>query len=221
MPLIDRMLVVVPMAPGVKPVRMATYASVAHLQWPGSLDVVWLRDDQPTKPHNANLADKLNQAARLVLACDYAGMLIVEADMIVPADALNCLAAVDADIVYGLYCSRTAGSHPWLYCHQVDKYGSTWPTVAERQAAWGQIVPSGGIGTGCTLISRAALEVLPPFRGDDAGGFAPDWYLAIEAPRYGLEQRHHLGVVCGHVIDNQHVFWPGPDKSELFRIDHY
>lgn len=221
MPGTDRILVVVPMAPGASPVRMQTYSTVAQLRWHGPLDIVWLRDDQPIKPHNCNLADKLNQAAQLAIAGDYAGMLIVEADMIVPPDALLCMAEVDADIVYGLYCSRTAGGHPWLYCTHVDEFGSTWPSVAQRVAAWRRVVPSAGIGTGCTLISLKALTRLPEFRGDDAGGFAPDWYLAIDAARLGLTQAHHMGVVCGHIIDADHVLWPDVDKPDLYRIDAY
>ena len=53
MPATNRILVVVPMAPGDQPIRMATYAAVAQLQWPQPLDVLWLRDDQPDKPHVA------------------------------------------------------------------------------------------------------------------------------------------------------------------------
>lgn len=219
MPGTDRILVVVPMAPGHNPVRMQTYGTVTQLQWPTPLDVLWLRDDQPAKPHNVNLADKFNQAKRLVLAGDYAGMLIVEADMIVPADALLRLAEVDADIVYGLYCSRTAGGHPWLYCTHLDEYGSLWPNAATLRSQWGTVQPSAGIGTGCALLSAHALAQLPDFRGDDAGGFAPDWYLALDAARLGLRQAHHLGVVCGHIMDVERVLWPDVASPTLYRID--
>lgn len=210
-----KVLVVVPMAP--KPPRLyaATYASIVELQCDGHLDIIWMRHDG-SDGHYSDLADKLNGAAAVAQWGGYDAMLIVEYDMIVPPDALQKLLQVDADIAYGLYCSRVTAGHNWLMVDDIDDYSITWPTDAERRASWGNVVTSCGVGTGCTLIRTDALENLA-FRIGTTG--APDWSLATDAKRLGLRQAHHCGVVCGHIMDERRILWPDPDQPEMYRID--
>lgn len=214
----ENLLVVVPMYPGTEPVRASTFASVAGLQWNGRLDVLWMRNDSPVGGwHYVDLADKLNRAAQIALQGRYAGMVVIEADMVVPSNALQRLYEVDAEIVYGLYCSRTSRGHQWLLAKGIDEQGVQWPTRDELRGYWGSVVQSSGVGLGCTLIKREALLSVA-FR-TVMHGFAPDWYLAVDAQEDGIRQAHHCGVVCGHVLDDRRVVWPDPDATDLYRIE--
>lgn len=209
-------LVVVPMGQGNKRVYQATSYSVSHLQWDGRLDTILMHSDpQAQKAHYYDLADKLNAAAEMVMLHGYDALFIIEYDMVVPEDALVKLASVDADVVYGLYCLRTTTTHQWLVARELDEDRVTWVSNVELAGSWGKVVESVGLGTGCTLIKREALKKLV-FR---AGRFAPDWYLALDAQDYGMKQAHHLGVACGHIMDDARVVWPDVTKPELFRIE--
>ena len=80
--------------------------------------------------------------------------------------------------------------------------GETWQ---EREAMWGKVVDTAGVGLGCTLIRRDVLEAIP-FRVKDEW-IANDWYFAIDAREKGFIQRHDCSVVCGH-IDGYRTLWP-------------
>ena len=188
----DRVLVVVPLGPNTNRIRTETVQSILSLEWPGVLDTLWLYSGHGAG-HFDDLARKFNDAAGICRSGGYDAMLIVEYDMIVPPDALRKLAQVDADIAYGLYCSRNDSGHRWLITQHIGEHTIEWPDRAELVSWWGSIVPSRGVGTGCTLIHAAALDTVT-FR---SGGAAPDWYLAVDAHNAGLRQAHHCGVVCG------------------------
>lgn len=209
-----RVLVVVPMGPNGNRIKAATALSVGNLKWNGPLDFLMSCSGERVN-HFADLADKLNFAGSLALSGGYDGMLIVEYDMIVPEDALEKLAAVDADIVYGLYCARTTTDHQWLVVSDVTEESYKWPSKAQMAKSWGKVIKSNGIGTGCTYIAWRALEKIT-FR---CGAAAPDLYLALDAKQLGLRQMHHCGVVCGHIIDDAAVVWPDPTYPAMHRIE--
>lgn len=209
-------LIVVPMGPKGNRIKVATSWSVANLDWDGKLDILWLYNSDPSG-HFEDLASKLNQASAVCLSGEYDGMLIVEYDMIVPVDALQSLAAVDADIAYGLYCGRTSSEHPWFIAKALDETTLTWHSKQERVSFWGNVVDSKGVGTGCTYVNRKTLARVS-FRG---GRFSPDWYLSMDAQLLGLTQKHHCGVICGHIIDDTSAVWPDASNDSLFRIDSY
>lgn len=214
----EKLLVAVPMYPTDNRVRANTFATVAGLQWGGRLDVLWMQNDVPVGSwHYVDLADKLNRAVAIAIAGKYAGLVIIEADMVVPCDALQRLYEADADIVYGLYCSRTSSGHQWLLAADIDEQRVTWHTANELRSYWGRVVPSKGVGTGCTLIKREALLSVA-FR-TVLNGYAPDWYLALDAVDDGLRQAHHCGVVCGHILDERRVLWPDPEAPGLYRVE--
>ncbi len=206
-----RILIAVPTAPnGVHPL---TLKSLMALAWGGELDYLILRCDKPQRAHYDDLAYKLNTAREWALLGDYDALLIVEADMVVPPYALQRLVKVrGADIVYGLYCSRR-GQHPWLAFNALN------PDTPMAHDGWGKAVKSAGVGTGCTLIRRKALEQLI-FRAE-AGGQAPDYYMALDAAEAGLRQKHDLGVVCGHILsaDPLRIVWPAEDGHYIEEPD--
>jgi hypothetical protein len=212
----QKILVVVPMGKDAQRVRYATIAAVAGLEWHGTLDTLYMYTGDDTA-HYSDLATKLNQAARVAMMNGYEALCVVEYDMIVPADALAKLAAVDADIVYGVYCARASTSHQWLVAKELTATAAKWMPKADLIAGWGGVIESAGIGTGCTLIKRDALNGII----FESGQFASDWYLAVEAKRLGYRQAHHLGVVCGHILDDVSAVWPDPEQASMYRIDGY
>ena len=88
------------------------------------LDIWFSKGDNPFFDSNGrhNIAHNYNKARKWVLENDYDALFTVEADMIVPPDALEKLLAVDADVAYGLYCFKNT---------------STW-------SAWSQLSLDGG-----------------------------------------------------------------------------
>lgn len=212
-------LVYCPLAPVGTRIYDRTYQSIMDLHWYAPLDIVWGRQDMEKHPGDYggkhNLMEKYRQARRLALSGGYDALLTVESDMIIPRLTLERLTRLDADIAYGLYCSRHM-NHPWLAFSEIDDnfVGETFSNDPDLcLAAWGNAVDSYGIGMGCTLIWRRVLERID-FRCPDMA-VANDWFLALDAKEAGFRQVHDCGVVCGH-IDNSTpadpvIYWPLPD----------
>lgn len=145
----------------------------------------------------------------LALDGGYDAMLTIEYDNVVPVDALQKLAQVDADVAYGLYV--TGRGNRWLaFIHLWPKSGITYsrdePTA---RAAWGDVMPSAGVGFGCTLIRRHVLEGVP-FRREKGHPSSNDWWFALDLAEKGYRQAHDCGVVVGHIRRNGDIAWPIP-----------
>lgn len=215
-----RVLVYCPVAPKTPKIYGRTLQSIFRLDWSFPLDYVFGREDHPAGTGYENIRDKHNHARRIVLNDGYDAVLFVEADMVIPSDALRKLVSVDADVAYGLYVNRH-GWRRWLAFTMLDRNGaqslSQKPDLA--QACWGSPIETQGAGMGCTLIRRHVLEKLefrlPQDGGDDV---ADDWMFALDCQRLGLRQVHHLGVVCGHISPNG-VLWPDPEAKDLCRTE--
>ena len=183
---------------------------------------IWLsKGDNPYFDNNGrwNIAHNYEKARQRALDQDYDYLFTVEADLIIPGDALTRLLDVDADIAYGLYCFRATGT--WSAWTRLDMEGGRSlrkdPELARQ--AWGRVIDVAGVGRGCTLISRRVLEALT-FHTDEAHPTVHnDWVLAYEAQQAGFSQRCDLGVVCGH-IDGKgvpRIVWPDLDAPKLTR----
>jgi hypothetical protein len=210
----------------------------------GPVDWILSNNDNPLPEGFQNVTRQHNKAREIFLAGDYDALLSIEADMVVPPDAIDKLIEADADIAYGLYVWRHKPQR-WNTYDEVDLFGgwslSMYPDKARE--AWGNVRDVAGLGMGCTLIRRHVLEHLNfrlyDGRGEDwildvhgaemakhgidpyrprPGMFCDDWLLALEAQHFGFTQRAHFGVVCGH-IDGQHVYWPDIDSDKLFRVE--
>lgn len=184
-----------------------------------------LRDGKtPYETPVDNVTAQYNWARDFVLHNDYDGMLTVEADVIVPPDALKRLVACDADISYGLYCFRR-GKMEWNAFTVVGE--ETGCSVSETpeyaRDAWGKVIDVVGLGLGCTLISHKALRVLgrfEPWRMED-WDWDCDWTMARKAQEHGLVQRADLGLVCGHITQRPslRILRPDPTVPSLFTIE--
>lgn len=213
-----KVLVYCPLRPEHPRAEPEAIASILDLDWSGPLEVVFGKDDRKRVPSdeleaNRNITAKYNAARKLALAGGFDALLTIEADMIVPPNALERLSQVDADVAYGLYVSRH-GRHPWLTLSTVTELvrgsqamGETWQ---ERSAMWGQIVETAGVGLGCTLIRHNVLERVI-FRCEDQY-IANDWYFAIDVRAQGFTQAHDCGLRCGHIHGYQ-TLWPSVSKG--------
>ena len=216
---INRVFVGVATFPNPPEVYEATDTSLQALRWDGDLQTIYFGADDPARSKYDNLTTKHNRMRVNVLEDNFDALLTIEADMIVPPDALEKLAAVDADVIYGLYCSRHNGM--WLCFENITPRSGVAlnATPARAKALWGQIIPSAGAGFGCTLIHRRVLEKIE-FRYEADTTFADDWPFAVDVAAAGFTQAHHLGVVCGHIYaPGGPVLWPDPDIPRLYRVE--
>lgn len=164
-----------------------------------------------------NLCRKLNKAARVALEGGYDALLTVESDIVVPQDALEKLAAVNADVVYGLFVLRFPPYH-WNVATRMRPLGEVRFLSGDPQAAaeaWGKVIPCEGHGQGICLIRRQVLDRIA-FRNPKPEVRAQDWFFSYDCQRLGFSQMAHLGVVCGH-INPPWIYWPNPDTATLYR----
>lgn len=201
-----------------------TNMSIFRQDWP-QLDIWFSKGDNPYFDSNGrhNICHNYEKARQWALVGDYDYLFTVEADMVIPPDALTRLLDVienqGADVAYGLYCFRNTST--WSAWTQLDmRQGrSIRKDEDAARAAWGKVIDVAGVGLGCTLISRRVLEAVP-FRVDE---FHPDvhndWVFAYDLQQAGFKQKCDLGVVCGHISMKPlpRVIWPDPDAPRLYR----
>ena len=219
---LPNVLVFVPLAPVRPRIYGRTLQSVLRQDYPRYRLVLEREDMGPgaTRFGYRNIADKYNRARALMLAGgDYDYLWTVEADMIVPEDALPRLIATseetDADVVYGVYASRH-GSYPLCVARSIAE---TCIWFAHRSPewlceAWGHAVETQGLGLGCTLIRRRVLESIA-FRYD--GDLrACDWTFALDCKAAGHRQVHDFRVLCGHITmtPSPRIIWPQQPDAE-------
>lgn len=206
-----KVLIYCPMYPGKSTIRRATVESIFSLDRDHRCEIVfsWEQGLPDGEASDENITRKYNEARLMALDGNYDALLTVEADMVIPAIALQRLTRINADVAYGLYVSRH--SKKWLVFDELTQAAGTYAcdNADFPKDAWGRVVESKGVGLGCTLITKRVLRAIP-FRLD--GFMSCDWYFALDCFEYGFTQKHDLGVVCGH-IDNGEVLWPSLDPG--------
>lgn len=201
--------------------------SILSLESADPVDYLMLAYDDPHYGEGAmsgyrNLTRKLNHARDVFLAGKYGQMLLVEDDMIVPADALNRLQATKADVAYGLTCWRHGkpGWSPRITLDASGRVDNLFSYPLQARASWGKVIDVAGVGTFCTLIQRRVVEALP-FRLSEDLAVCCDWWFAVDCQREGFLQRADLGVVCGHIHPEPtpRVIWPDIQEKRLWRVE--
>lgn len=184
----------------------ATFDAINGLRFDGTLDRMFTHDNPHGELNGQNIIHNYRKAERIVKAEDYDYLLTVEDDIIVPPDALEKMIAVDADIVYGVYCFRKGA--PLINISKpgdlMESYGLPG-NLKEWQALYGQIIPCGGLGFGCTLIKRSVFDVLSLHSDSGHDG---DSQLARDALHLGLSQMCDTTVLCGHTRPDTTTVWP-------------
>jgi GT2 family glycosyltransferase len=191
------------------------------------IDIMFSKGDNPYFDNNGrhNIAHNYNKARRLVLDNGYDYLFTVEADMILPSNALSKLLEQcedgGADVAYGLYVFKN--SNTWSAFTELHMDGGRGITKDpdKLRAAWGKVIPVAGVGSGCTLIKRNVLEALE-FRTDETRPtLHHDWCFANDAQHAGFKQVCDLSVVCGHISmkPSPRVIWPDPEMPRFYRND--
>lgn len=216
-----KVLLYSPLNPTVPRVYARTLQGIITQDWPFPMEIVFGKHDQTNGQHAYdNLIDKHNQARRMALEGGYDALFLVEADMVIPQNALLRLAAIDTDVAYGLYVSRH-GSHQWLAFSSLRDHTGKSIDRDRRYCAqvWGKVIETKGVGMGCTLIRRNVLEKIEFTR---RGSCADDWYFSLDCIEAGFTQKHDLGVVCGHILGSNGAgtAWPNIHKQEMVEIEH-
>jgi len=170
-------------------------------------------------PHD-RIALKYERARQLALEGGFDALWTIEYDMICNSSALAQLADTPGDIVYGLYCWRHYPYRWNAYVYLDQHNGVSLSDMPERaRDMWGKTIRVKGLGNGCTLFRRKALERLT---FTVRGPAAQDWYVALDADRrHNLKQVCNTNVVCGHMslTPRPFVVWPDPQSLYLYRMD--
>lgn len=217
-----RVLVYCPLAPAAPRLWGQTVTSIFRQEWDEPIEFMFRANDNPFELAYDNVMHNYNYARRMFLAGGYDALLTVEADMVIPPDALRRLLACDADVSYGLYVFRHT-QRTWSAYTRLDEYQgrSISQDKDAARAAWGTVIDVEGVGMGCTLIRRHVLEHLGFHLDPVVRLLACDWLLARDCKRYGYTQRCDLGVVCGHLSYRPYpqILWPDPDYEEMYRVE--
>lgn len=195
--------------------EVETVKALMGLRWEGALSLLMQRDN----PTGNGVLDHLHQYQRgreRFLAGRYDAMLVIESDVVPPADTLVRLAAVDADVVYGCYMLRVDPDNPVVnvferYADPQARNVGESLTVrglwSAAQAA-GLVTCSGG-GLGCTLIHRRVLDAHPFEIPADEPRVWCDGYWTQSVFRSGWRMMADTGVRCDHVCPDGRVLSVG------------
>lgn len=195
------------------------------LTYAGPMHRLFMSGDNPYKQNYQkwrfqNVLHQHRQIRDIFLSGNYDALISIEADMIVPPDTIERLLATNADIAYGLYAWRTG--HHWSAYSSVEIFaGMSFSQEPERaRAAWGTVQDVAGVGMGCTLIHRHVLENIRFELMDlNEGIFCDDWVFSWCAQIAEYRQACDLGLVCGHILDENTAVYPDPTQKDLYRYD--
>ncbi len=204
-------MVFTPYGPRLEP---ETVQAALALRWPaGSIRHVF-QYDNPHAEGRENILHQYQQAREWFLAGRDEAMLVIEADIIPPADTLLKLNRLGADVAYGVYQFRHSPvinifeRYPGNPRNEGESL-SIYPGKLHQALKFGKVEISGG-GLGCALIQRHVLEAIE-FRHEKTG--ACDTYFNRDVMRWGFKQMADMSVVCGHKDEFGNVIWPHFWKS--------
>jgi len=174
-----------------------------------ALDTLFTLDNPHGAQSSRNIIYNYQKAERIVKAEKYDYLFTIENDMIVPPDALVKLLAVDADIVYGVYCFRRG--KPTINILRADDTQESY-SLSGNLRAWkkvfGKVIDCNGLGFGCTLIKSSVFDALTLHSDSGHDG---DSQMAHEARRLGITQKADTSILCGHKRPDGTVLWPTID----------
>ena len=184
-----------------------TVNAIFRLKQVGGMDVFFTRDN-PTSDRKENILYNYQRGRKVFLEGGYDFLLVIESDMIPPADALERLSRVHADIALGLYMFRHG--NPMLNALRLEGWKNPGQSLSlfpgEVKAAWKKgIIRTGGAGLGCALIQRRVLEKIS-FR--NAKGGDCDWHFTSDCLREGYVHKVDFNVQCGHKRPDGVILWP-------------
>lgn len=189
-----------------------TVQALFALQWEGP--ITWhLQRDNPFEDSRENITHQYQEGRKAFLAGGYNLMLVVESDIIPPPDAIQRLAALNADVAYGHYVFRQVK-------HQVSNIFERYPgsprNEGESLSVWPQkyraamaagVVTCSGAGLGCVLIRRHVLERFDFHHPAADGGHCDTWFNR-DVMHAGMLQMADMHLFCGHKREDGEILWP-------------
>lgn len=195
-----------------------TVAALLNLEFDGALSLLFQKDnpdDAPTDGGRANHLHQYQRGRRQFLAGPYDAMLVIESDIIPPADTIRRLEDLHAACAYGVYRFRVSNvinvfeRYPEKNGKPARNMGeslSVKPHLLKRAVSLGQY-PCSGAGLGCVLIRRPVLEALD-FRMEDTHGAHCDTFFNRDVLSGGWSQWADMGVICAHKDEEGRILWP-------------
>lgn len=194
-----------------------TVAAVFAMEWDGPLSILLQRDNpiatgDARRDGYANHLHQYQRGRELFLAGGYDAMLVIESDVIPPADTLKRLAALPGDVAYGCYVFRGGRvvnvlERYYGWPRQARNMGESLTVRGLYDAAVRQgVIDCSGSGLGCVLIKRHVIEATPFEAPADGGFFDWDWTQAVY--RAGYRMMADMAVQCGHIDTTGEVLWP-------------
>jgi hypothetical protein len=199
-----------------KPLRVLVFCPTYRLEpetvqaifgqdYAGATDFYFTRDNpysQEVQRGYFNIWHNLTKARRHFLNASYDAMLIVESDIIPPADALTKLTELDADIAGGLYVMRHDAPVANAFVHVPNQSSpGTYLVKNELQG----VMKTNGVCMGCVLIHRHVIEEMP-FKMHDSA--APDWAFMTDCNAAGYVTVCDTSIECGHKKPSGEILWP-------------
>lgn len=187
-----------------------TIQAVLRLEWPEPLSWI-LQRDNPTDNGRVNILHQYQMARERFLQGTDEAMLVIESDIIPPKDALQKLAALDADVAYGVYRFRTSNIINIFerYSEKPKNMGESF-SIHPKKLAWARKrvrIPCSGAGLGCVLIKRHVLTAIQ-FRMEGKDGAHCDTFFNRDVLQAGYSQMADMSVICGHVNEQGEILWP-------------
>ena len=191
-----------------------TVKAVLGLEWTGAITQLFQRDN----PHERGQENHLHQYQRgreAFLAGRYDAMLVIESDIIPPRETIEKLAALQADLAYGVYRFRVTNAvniferYPEVNGEPARNPGESLtnrPYLLRRAVELGKI-PCSGAGLGCVLIRRKVLEKIE-FRREKPDWSHCDTWFTKDVLRAGFSMMADMSVICGHKNEAGQVLWP-------------
>lgn len=188
----------------------ATVQALLSLEWEGALSLLLQRDN----PLGDRVSDHLHQYRRgreLFLSGPYEAMLVVESDVVPPANTLRELAALECDVAYGCTVFRNKGHQSVVnilerYPGQARNIGESLSLRGLWQAALRQgVIECSGAGLACVLIRRHVLDAID-FRVQ--GGTYCDNAWTRDVFEAGYSMKACTRVLCDHIDEDGTVLRP-------------
>jgi hypothetical protein len=137
---------------------------------------------------------------------DWDRLVVLEADMMPPRDALNRIALYpdQLDIVGSAYWQHPPPHHPVIYAQvDDDHYTHLFPGQVDTMMAAPGLYPVDAVGFGFTSVHRRVLQKWDPgmhwFGGENALGH--DLSFCREARRQGFAVHVDTAIMCGHLTE--------------------
>jgi hypothetical protein len=186
-----------------------TIEAVFALEWE---PLVWqFQRDNPDDNGRVNILHQYQRAPERFLIGGDDALLVIESDIIPPKNTIEKLAALDADVAYGVYRFRVSNvinifeKYPGKPRNEGESL-SIHPRKLANARRVGKVHCSGA-GLGCVLIKRHVLQSIQ-FRLEGPQGAHCDTFFNRDVLHAGFTQMADMSVICGHKNEEGEILWP-------------